>query len=80
MKKLRKQAGILLGTGIGLSAGSAVLGKMNSPITSSAQSGLSTLSGFMPVIATGIGAGAVVRSLDYLSPKNKQKKKIKTLI
>ena len=75
VKKLRKQVVPFIQAGIGLSVGGAVISKIGGPVAATAGGGIAAISGFMPVVGIGIGAGAVLRSVKTLKPDTKSKSK-----
>jgi len=56
----------LVGAGVVLGVGSSVVGSVGGATAASAQTGLTTVASFAPVIGTGIGSFIVVRQLRNL--------------
>ena len=75
VKKLKKQIPPFIATGVTLGAGSAIIGRMGGSTAAGVQGGLNTVSGFMPVVGTGLGAAAVVRTLDVIKPEKQKKRR-----
>ena len=68
----KKTKDLIVG-GVAIGAGSLVLSRFGGTAATHAQTGLTNVSGFFPVIGTTIGAGLTLKTLDML-PKPKKKK------
>lgn len=66
MKKLRKQTIGLITGGMGLGAGSAMLGGMGTATATQAQAGLGVAAGYMPLMGNVSGASAALRAVHKL--------------
>ncbi len=71
VKRFVKGTEKLIVSGVILSTGSVVVGRVGAPpvVTANIQSGIQNVSSAAPVIGTGLGAGAALRSLRLLQSR-----------